>query len=286
VRRQVLIAAYLATGAFFTAHAANGLVWQGLVLPPDPSSVAGEAEPAALPPEQDGGLVELISHSSVFAAEIPPGAAVFALAGTAGPAGAMRAAPIEAAKKVRLVGTVLRDGHGVLAVLQDLITKKQKSYRPHDNVPGLGELAEIRRDGVVIHEGGQWELLRLPTAVSAAMTGTETGTAGDFPNYRVLDRVQANKAAANLASLQAQFRVVPVALGGRAGGLRLDAFAAEGFVARLGLQPGDVIQRVNGVRVADAGALLSLFSQLPHEDSFTLDLLRQGRPVTINYELR
>jgi general secretion pathway protein C len=284
VRRHLIFAAFLSFAAIFTAHAANGLVWRELVLPPDPSSSGVEKAPATTAPMSQDGLVELISESAIFAAEIPPGAVPMLT--SSGPAGTVAAIRIEAAKKVKVMGTVIRDGRGVLAVLQDLATKKQKGYRPHDNVPGLGEIAEIRRDGVVFHEGGQWELLRLPAAMPAAINRATDPAGDEFPNYRLLERALLTRVAADPAILQSQYRVVPVSSGGRGEGLRVEAYKVDGLFVRLGLQPGDVLRRLNGVSLTDANVLLSLLFQLPREETFTLDLVRRGQPVTFNYEIR
>lgn len=284
MRRQVLMAAYLATAAFFTAHAVNGLVWQELMRPPDHVANAGEAAPSAPPPENAAGLAEIIAAGTIFAAEIPAGA-VFATPGMAGSAGTAAVA-LDAAKVVKLVGTVVQDGRGVLAVLQDLSTKRQKGYRPHENISGLGEVAEIHRDSIVIHEGSRWELLRLPAVIPASAGGAAVQPAETVSNRRILDRTLVSKALADPAGLQSQFRVVPIVSHGAPGGLRLDMYRTDSLFARLGLQPGDIFQQVNGVRATDARVLLALFSQLPHEEEFTLDLLRRGQPMTITYEIR
>lgn len=287
MRRQLTIAAVLSAAAFFTAHAANGLVWQSLALPEGASPAAGETASPVPPAGNTAERIELITASTIFAAEIPAGVTAFAAPGAAAAAGIPATAPLDAAKVVKLVGIVVQDGRGALAILQDLSTKRQKGYHPHDSIPGLGEVAEIRRDSIVIHEGNRWELLRLAAALPGPAGGAGADPAEAASNRRILDRTRISKAFAELSAAPAHtYRIQPVSARGGAGGLRLEMYRVDSPFFRLGLQPGDVIQRINGARATDSRVLFDLLSQLQHEQSFTLDLLRRGQPVTMTYEIR
>ena len=55
---------------------------------------------------------------------------------------------------------------------------------------------------------------------------------------------------------------------------------------RLGLQDGDVVQRVNGRAIADPAALLGFLARLKTEPRVALDIMRGDAPRTLVYELR
>ena len=53
------------------------------------------------------------------------------------------------------------DHEGVSAIVEELSSKQQLFFRLHDYIPDIGEISEIRRDGMVVRQGDQQELLEL-----------------------------------------------------------------------------------------------------------------------------
>ena len=53
------------------------------------------------------------------------------------------------------------DHEGVSAIVEELSSKRQLFFRLHDQIPDIGEISEIRRDGMVVRQGDQQELLEL-----------------------------------------------------------------------------------------------------------------------------
>ena len=53
------------------------------------------------------------------------------------------------------------DHEGVSAIVEELSSKRQLFLRLHDQIPDIGEISEIRRDGMVVRQGDQQELLEL-----------------------------------------------------------------------------------------------------------------------------
>ena len=58
------------------------------------------------------------------------------------------------------------------------------------------------------------------------------------------------------------------------------------FYEKIGVQTGDVLQRVNGVDIRDPSTMLSLLQQLKNEQIVKLDVVRNNQRSTITYELR
>jgi len=69
-------------------------------------------------------------------------------------------------------------------------------------------------------------------------------------------------------------------------GFRLFQLKDESLFHRLGLENGDVVQRVNGNAVGDPTALLGFLSRLRTEPRVAIDVVRGGTPRTLVYELR
>ena len=67
------------------------------------------------------------------------------------------------ASKIKLLGVVVGDRDGISAIIEELGSKRQLFLRLHDEIPDIGELSEIRRNGIVVRQGNQQEFLELST---------------------------------------------------------------------------------------------------------------------------
>jgi S1-C subfamily serine protease len=78
-------------------------------------------------------------------------------------------------------------------------------------------------------------------------------------------------------------RGVPVAQPG-AQGIRLYAIRTGSAYAALGLQNGDVIRAINGIEIASGRQILDLVARSTAQIS--VEVLRQGQPMTLNYLIK
>ena len=286
-RRQAILLAYLTLGAFFISHSLNAFVSQALVKP-----VQGQAFPVAMAlpvPTKEGSarLAEEILNSGLFMS--PPGL---------GPGGRTDALPpmkpIDAGKKIKLVGTVVGDGVSALAVLEDLQSRKQLLYHLYERIPDVGQIVEVRRDGMIVQEGQQREFVALvvPNAVQgvavpvAAPTQPAALGARTTKTRHSIDRRVVTQSMADVPKLLTQAQAGPFYQDGKLAGWKIESIKAGSFYEQVGLQPGDVIQRINGVEIRDPGMMLTLFQQVKDETQVKLDLLRDNQRTTLNYDIR
>jgi general secretion pathway protein C len=198
------------------------------------------------------------------------------------------------AEKLRLIGVVLGDQRGVFAIIEDLSSKQQSLYHLHDSVLDLGEVSDIRRNGIVIRQGNLEELLELAHAEAPPAANDSAGatpspkkpSTSSAPLRKVVDRREVEQAMSDLPKLLSQARAVPNMANGAVNGYRLDYIAPASFYEKIGVQTGDVLQRVNGVDIRDPSTMLSLLQQLKNEQIVKLDVVRNNQRSTITYELR
>ncbi len=69
------------------------------------------------------------------------------------------------------------------------------------------------------------------------------------------------------------------------GGVRLDEAPPGSLAARLGLQPGDVIRKVNGQAVASTGDLARLYQQFATTGFVQAEIQRGTASVQLNYTI-
>ena len=285
--RRSIIFVYVVCGTFLVAHIINAVIAEALSVPAglgQPSSASNrEADVKATLPV----LVERIRTSGLF--PLPPDPLGIGIARSGAPPAR---APLNLASKLKLLGVVIGDREGVSAIVEELSSKRQLFFRLHDHIPDVGEISEIRRDGMVVRQGDQQELLELaasqtekpPTApVSAELAVAPTP---GKPVRTVLDRRDVEQAMGDLPKLLSQARAVPYLVNGAMNGFRLDFIAPSSFYEKIGLKYGDVLQQVNGVDIRDPGTMLTLFQQLRNENTVKLDVLRNNQRTAMTFDIR
>jgi general secretion pathway protein C len=284
--RRVGIVSCVIMGGFLVAHGINAFVAQALYLPPDRGFLsAPETEAVSGATAASSQLADVVRDSGLFALPATP----LASATSQGMAGALPVrASIGAAAKIRLIGVVFGSERGVFAIVEELVSKKQALYRLHEQIPDIGVVSDIRRDGMIVRLGTLEELLELAAIekpVPAAVAGMPAQAAG-APLHRVVDRREVEQAMSDLPKLLTQARAVPNMVNGSLNGFRIDYIAPASFYEKIGIQSGDVLQRVNGVDIRDPGTMFSLFQQLKNERTVKLDMVRNNQRSTMTYELR
>jgi general secretion pathway protein C len=286
--RRGIILFYLVCGTFFLAHAVNAVIANALHVSPEllrsPTSPATEEVNAVSP----SALAEQIRLRGLF--PLPPDPIG---AGSGGNAGLVPVrAPLNLAAKLRLIGVVMGEQAGVAAIIEELASKRQLFVRLHSDIPDAGEVSEIRREGIVIRQGDQQELLELavmqsekPPSSQATPVGSVKPTSG-MALRKVLDRREVEQAMNDLPKLLSQARAVPYLVNGAMSGFRLDFVAPASFYEKIGLQYGDVLQHVNGVEIRDPTTMLTLFQQLKNEQTVKVDVLRNNQRSTLTYDIR
>jgi general secretion pathway protein C len=79
---------------------------------------------------------------------------------------------------------------------------------------------------------------------------------------------------------------MPYLVQGQPRGFRLTTIVPGSLLQKIGLQAGDVIQKVNGLTINSPAESLQAFQQLQNESTVRLEILRRNRATTLSYELQ
>lgn len=291
LRRTVLMILAVTGVTVVLAHSLNAIVEHELAASPLPPSTEASADVASpLTSSEVAELADFIKNSGLFALpmESPSAGQSDTLALSAKPS-------LDVAKKVRLIGLVLGDP-APAAVLEDIASRQQSLFHLYEEIPDVGEIRSITRDGVVIGQENHEELLPLTVTSSDAVPvysaippSPEPSLASKPfgpPSKRLLDRREVAGIVSDSSQLMKHAHLVPFFLHDKLQGFRFDFILQGGFFDKAGFQYGDVIQRVNGVEIRDPGKLLSIFSELLGERVVKVDVMRRNQPTTVIYELR
>lgn len=166
-------------------------------------------------------------------------------------------------QRFRLRGTVL--GDPPLAFIEDTATGAVDRYRLHDAL-GAARITRIQRASVrLTHQGREMSLL-FDGSSARPVPADLSPRDPDHPT-----RIRAQDPAA-----QVSMAFVPrfSHTSGEFVGLAVEAINPARRLARLGLEPGDVIVTVNGQRLESVAQTLQVLKKAWRQDSLSLELLR------------
>lgn len=291
LRRATLMILAVTGATLVLAHSINAIVEHRLaVIPSAESAALASGEPSLAGDDGSPQFVDSIKNSGLF--ELPISPISSTKSAEPGFVAESQKPPLEAAKKVRLLGVVLGD-HRDSAVLEDLASMQQNLFHLHEEIPGVGEIRSITREGILIGQDDQeeWLPLTMPSEdpahpVSPAYPPPPALKPFAPSSKRILDRREAAQAVGDPSRLMQQAHIVPLLKNGAFQGFRFDFVLPAGFFDKAGFQYGDVIQHVNGVEIRDPEKMLTIFKQLLNERVVKVDVVRHDRPTTVTYELQ
>lgn len=205
--------------------------------------------------------------------------------------------------RLKLAGTVVGVQSQYYAIIEDLTQRgSQALYQVGDTIQDA-RIAEILPKCVVFDKRGTYERLCFPreepssngqpqgtrTSARLAPTDSESGDEDvvrvDNATWRV-SRELMQEHFANPVMLSSQARVTPYIVQGERQGFRLSRLQPNSLLQKIGLQHGDVLQKVNGQEIASTGDVLQAYQQLQQAGTVRLEILRRNRPTTLTYEIR
>jgi len=89
----------------------------------------------------------------------------------------------------------------------------------------------------------------------------------------------------NMDKLATQARMVPHFQGGKSVGFRVYAIKPGSLFSNIGLQNGDIVERINGMDINSPEKALEIYTKLREAKSISIDLKRRGRPSTLEYSI-
>ncbi len=113
---------------------------------------------------------------------------------------------------------------------------------------------------------------------------TEGVTKLSDTHYQV-DRSSIENALANLDRLSRDARVVPNFVDGKSNGFKVFGIKRNSAYKTLGLKNNDVITGVNGMDLTSPDKALEVYSKLQNESAISLDIVRKGEAVTMEYDI-
>jgi general secretion pathway protein C len=314
--------ALLFVAAWLTAKTVNTLV--GAAIRPEPRAEVATA-PAAPPRPALPATLEIDRLYKLIGQEPPRDVEADVVEASKAPQNCddPRATPSKSDLRLQLVvGVIAERASQSLATIVDLNTREAHVVGVGDEVSGakLLGLERLRDDSdatgngfrlvAIVCNKGTKEYLDFGGGPGAGSAGGEVaaniGTAPVPPparpsgpgarapmegvreigqNRYEIDRAVIDSTLSNLNTIATQARIVPSFKNGAANGFKLFSIQPSSLYASIGIQNGDVIQRVNGYEINSPEKALELYQKLRESQRVTIELERGGQVIRKEYSI-
>ena len=200
-----------------------------------------------------------------------------------------------------LMGTIIEENGESWAIIQDNQTKNQGKYPIGSTVSGA-KVVMILRNKVVLNIDGRDELLvmgieKLRSSAPDAERA-EQSTPGRQPVRPTASAPRADRGANiisrdliqdninNMAQMMSKVRVMPYMKDGKPEGFRVSQIKEDSLFRTMGFQNGDVIRSINGQDILSAEDMMKAYNSLKDNSSFSITILRNNQPRTLNFRVR
>jgi len=94
-----------------------------------------------------------------------------------------------------------------------------------------------------------------------------------------------DKTLSNLNAVATQARIVPSFKNGVANGFKVFSIQPNSFYSSIGVENGDVIQKINGYEINSPDKALEIYQKLREARHVTVDLERNGQTIRKEYNV-
>jgi len=203
----------------------------------------------------------------------------------------MIAAPVTAPSELLLLGTAVGSHRETFALVRHTTKNEERVFRLGDTVFDAGLLVQVSREQAFILIGGKKvELLTPMTPAATKPAPAHTGTvsvANQGGNQYVIDQRALNAALDNPAQAMTDARLLPSQQkDGKVEGFRASEVKPQGVFGMIGIKNGDVIKSLNDFPMDSPDKALQSFIALKGQSRLKMDIIRDGQPQTLTYDIR
>jgi general secretion pathway protein C len=206
--------------------------------------------------------------------------------------------PVRSSLHGSLVGTAIAEPRQYsLCQLINPDLNETQVYTIGDKYQGA-RIYGIEKDRVLIDNSGVNEyidnsasappnlgVMPLPQPVGVAQGGGGEGVKQLSENQYVVARSEINNALTNLSDLATKARIVPSFKNGVANGFKLFSIVPDSLYAKIGVQNGDVIRRINGYEMNSPDKALEIYQKLRDASRIEIELERRGESLRKSYSI-
>ena len=204
--------------------------------------------------------------------------------------------PVRSSLHGTLVGTAIADPpkYSLVQITNPDLNETQV-YAIGDRYQGA-RIYAVEKERVLIDNNGVNEYIDNSAAappnigVSPVPQPPQAGGGGEgvkqlSENQYVVAKSEINNALTNLSDLATKARIVPSFKNGVANGFKLFSIVPDSLYAKIGIQNGDVIRRINGYEMNSPDKALEIYQKLRDASRIEIELERRGETLRKSYSI-
>lgn len=294
----VLNLLFIALGAYFVAGAANSVLARSIrVVPsldtaPPPRHQAGSLQHV---PQQFTRIAErnLFGVKRENLSPVPAAAAADTLA-----AGAFSESQLKpcSLSGVDVSAALVAEGAPEWSMAVIVMNNEPQVFSINEGQNRISDdatVVDIRDRSIVVRRRDHYELCHCDedkpqtfTAMAPTQAPSASGVTKTGETTFTIDRSEVNNAFDNLSQVATQARIVPSFKNGKPNGFKLFSIKPGSIYSKIGLQNGDVIQKINGYEINSPDKALEVYQKLKEASNVTIDMQRRGQAMTHNYSIQ
>jgi general secretion pathway protein C len=203
--------------------------------------------------------------------------------------------PVRSSLHAVLVGTAIATPPRYsLCQLTNTDQNETQVYATGDNFMSA-RIYEIRKEKVLLVNDGRNEYIDnsapgAPNLGVAALPPPQPAHGGDgvkqlSENNYVVAKKEIDNALTNLSDLATKARIVPSFKNGVPNGFKLFSIVPDSLYAKIGIQNGDVIRRINGYEMNSPDKALEIYQKLRDANRIEVEVERRGDTVRKSYSI-
>lgn len=189
-----------------------------------------------------------------------------------------------------------------VAMFHDTSKDLTVEARIGDKLLDIAEVHTIEWRRVLVNKDGRCEEFTLEDEVKATArpsptpiakvadkdddTGLGAGVKKVSDNEYEIPKQEIDNVLSNLNKVATQARIVPSFHNGKANGFKLFSIRPNSLYSKIGIQNGDIVQKINGYEMNSPDKALEIYSKLKDASTITVDLVRRGKSKTLSYSIR
>ena len=182
-----------------------------------------------------------------------------------------------------LLEIMKRDDGFLEVIIEDRLSKTQGIYTVGSTIRGA-RVVMISGTKVVLRVDGKEQVLEMnPQGTGDVQQSMplqqETALPTDEPSWD-------DRSSLGYAQVSLKVRLKPFIKGGNQEGFEVKSVLDDSPLKAIGLENGDIIKSINGEPIDSDLDILQIHDAIINGDSYTLSVVRDGRPVTLSSKIK
>jgi general secretion pathway protein C len=279
-------------GAYLAAQTVNTLA--ATAIAPKPALVQ-QAASAPQPAAAQHTELDADKVAKLFDVPLPKPAPAGTETAAEQPRTGWNPVPVRSSLRGTLVGTAIADPpqYSLVQITNPDLNETQV-YAIGDKYQGA-RIYAVEKERVLIDNNGVNEYIDNSAAAppnigvspvpQPPQAGGGEGVKQLSENQYVVAKSEINNALTNLSDLATKARIVPSFKNGVANGFKLFSIVPDSLYAKIGVQNGDVIRRINGYEMNSPDKALEIYQKLRDASRIEIELERRGETIRKSYSI-